>query len=344
MDAHAAQDDVQTLDVENPVDSAIAVFSSEELVHRSTDAVRPAFPSPSMDFDLITLKLFVAVVDEASITKAARKRHITGAAISKRISELESRLGVRLIERRNGAMYPTPAGKLLAQTARKLSGDLDALRVSISEHIDGARGEVRVFSGTSGIVGSLPDDLRDFSRRFPNITLQISERHSASVIEAVREGAADIGIHAPHVEANDLDTYPYHEVQLVLLVSLSHPLATRQAIWFEEAMAHEFIGMSVDSALGRLLERVMREQKLGMVTRFEVTGHEAVRRLVEANIGVGILPETSARPYAAALGIHCIRIQDPWARYRLTLCTRSHSGLSLPVRKLLSHLIHFGDR
>jgi DNA-binding transcriptional LysR family regulator len=292
-----------------------------------------------IDFDLITLRLFAAVVDEASIAKAANRNHITSAAISKRIAELEARLGLRLLERRAGGMRPTLAGSALAKAAHKLLGDLDALKATLSEYVDGQRGDVRICSGTSGIVGSLPDDLKSFAAKHPNITLQIKEQHSAEAIAAVRSGLADIAIYAPHVAATGLDNHDYQKVHLVLLVSREHPLATRKTISFAEATRHEFIGLSPDTALGQLLLRVSRETGLRISKRFEVTGHEPVRRLAQAGAGVGVLPSTCVLPYAEAMGLHCIRLSDRWARYQLKISTRPYRSLSLPARKVLSHLV-----
>jgi len=288
---------------------------------------------------LTTLKLFAAVVDEASIARAAQRNHITSAAVSKRIAELEDRLGVRLLERRAGGMRPTLPGAALANAAHKLLGDLDALKVTLSEFVDGQRGDVRICSGTSGIVGSLPDDLKSFSAKYPNITLQIKEQHSAEAIEAVRTGLADIAIYAPHIVASGLDTYAYQKVHLVLLVQRDHPLAQRRTISFAEATRYELIGLSSDTALGQLLLKVATETGVRISKRFEVTGHEPVRRLVQAGVGVGILPSICALPYANAMGLRCVRVGDRWAQYRLQLCTRSYRSLSLPARKVLSHLV-----
>jgi DNA-binding transcriptional LysR family regulator len=139
-----------------------------------------------------------------------------------------------------------------------------------------------------------------------------------------------------------LDTYGYQLVQLVLLVARGHPLANRKSISFAEAARHEFIGLSSDSALGQLLQRVMRETGVRIRTRFEVTGQEPVRRLVQAGVGVGILPITGVLPYAEAMGLHCIRLSDKWATYQLRICTQPYRVLSLPARKVLDHLVHDG--
>jgi DNA-binding transcriptional LysR family regulator len=84
----------------------------------------------------------------------------------------------------------------------------------------------------------------------------------------------------------------------------------------------------------------MRETGVRVRKRFEVTGQEPVRRLVQAGVGVGILPITGVLPYAEAMGLHCIRLSDKWATYQLRICTQPYRVLSLPARKVLDHLVH----
>lgn len=292
-----------------------------------------------MRIDLVTLKLFLAVVQERSIAKAARREHITGPAISKRISELEMELGVRLLERHSGGMRPTDAGQTLAAEARSVLGTLDRLQAKLSEYAAGSRGEVRLYSGASGLVGRLPEDLRSFTTRHPQVTIQIKEQHSPEVVRAVAAGEADIGIYAPHVAAAGLDVHPYHKVRLVLLVKHDHPLARKRSVRLAAAAGHEFVGLSDDSALGQLLLQITAEHDIDFKTRLQVTGHEPVRRLVQAGMGVGILPQFCALPYAKAMKLTCIPLSDRWASYQLNICTRPRETLSMSARLLLAHLL-----
>lgn len=293
-----------------------------------------------MRLDLITLRLFLAVVDEGGIAKAARREHITGPAISKRLAELEEWLGVQLIERHARGIKPTSAGLALAAEARAVLGNVSCIHAKLSEYATGARGEVRIYSGASGLVGQLPEDLKQFVTENPLVKLQVKERHSAEVVRAVSEGQADIGIYAPSVAApGELDIYPYQLIELVVITSPRHPLAQRRSVGLAEAAAHDFIGLSGDSALGVLLARVAAEQRIKLNPKLEVVGHEPMRRLVQAGIGIGILPDVCALPYVRAMQLRCIPLSDSWARYALNMCTRARNTLSLSAQRLLSHLI-----
>jgi DNA-binding transcriptional LysR family regulator len=291
-----------------------------------------------MRLDLTTLKLFLAVVEERGIARAAKREHITGPAISKRIAELEQALGVRLLERRSSGISPTVAGTALAAEARGVLGTLERLQATLSDYAGGSRGEVRLYSGASGLVGRLPEDLKRFARRYPLVRLRIKELHSQEVVRAVTEGEADIGIYAPHIAAAGLDVHPYHPVRLVLLAPRDHPLARRRRVWLAQAAGYEFVGLADDSALGVLLQRIALERGIALNARLQVTGHEPVRRLVQAGMGIGILPEFCALPYARAMRLACVPLADPWARYTLNICTRPREALPMSARLLLAHL------
>ncbi|HEY9445923.1 MAG TPA: LysR family transcriptional regulator [Burkholderiales bacterium] len=296
-----------------------------------------------MRLDLITLRLFLAVVDEGGIAKAARREHITGPAISKRIAELEEWLGVQLIERHTRGIKPTSAGLDLAAEARAVLGGIDRIHAKLSDYATGARGEVSIISGASGLVGQLPEDLKQFVRDNPLVKLLIKEQHSPEVVRGVSEGKADIGIYAPSVSAPNLDVYPYQVIRLVVVTSLNHPLAERRSVCLAEAAAYDFIGLSGESALGLLLARVANEHGIQLNPQLEVTGHEPMRRLVGAGLGIGILPHVCAIPYVKAMQLRCIPLGDAWARYTLNICTRPHETLSVSARRLLSHLILRAD-
>jgi DNA-binding transcriptional LysR family regulator len=293
-----------------------------------------------MRLDLVTLRLFLAVVDEGGIAKAARREHITGPAISKRIAELEQWLGVRLIERNVRGIKPTSAGLALAAEARNVMGGVNRIHAKLSEFATGARGEVSIISGASGLVGQLPEDLKNFILENPLVKLRIKEAHSPEVVRAVSDGDADIGIYAPSVAApSHLDVYPYQVIRLVLITANNHPLAQRRSVGLDEAVAYDFIGLSGDSALGMLLAHIAEELGIDVKPKIEVTGHEPMRRLVEAGMGIGILPNVCAVPYANAMQFRCVPLRDRWSRYTLNICTRPHETISLSARRLLSHLI-----
>jgi DNA-binding transcriptional LysR family regulator len=290
-------------------------------------------------FDLTTLKFFLAVYEERSMAKAAEREHITPPAISKRIGELESSLGVVLFERLSTGIRPTPAGDALAAEARAVFHSLDRMHGRLSEYASGRRGTVRLYSNPSGLVASLAEDLKSFIDAHSEVSVRLDEHHSDDVVRGVAEGDADIGIFAHHIGAEDLTIVPYRSVQLVLVVPREHPLAGVRRVAFAEAAEHEFVGLTEDSAIGALVSSIASAQGLKLRSRVSVTGFEALRRMVHAGLGIGVMPASRGPEAERAAELVCVPLTDTWAQYRLNLCTRSPDTLSMAARLMVDHLL-----
>jgi DNA-binding transcriptional LysR family regulator len=294
---------------------------------------------PTVRFDLTTLKLFLAVHEERSMAKAAEREHITAPAISKRIAELESALGVVLFERLSTGIRPTAAGDALALEAAGLFHNLDRMRGRLSEYASGQRGAVRIYSNPSGLVASLPDDLKTFMDAHRDVSVRVDEHHSDEVVRGVADGDADIGIFAHHIGAEDLTIVPYRSVQLVLVMRKDHPLAKRPSVGFAEAAAHEFVGLTRESAVGALLLSITSAQGIKVKSRIQVTGFEALRQMVHAGLGIGVIPESRALTAGGPAELVSVPLTDTWAQYRLNLCTRAPETLSMAARLMVEHLL-----
>lgn len=288
--------------------------------------------------DLTTLKLFLAVVEEHSIAKAAEREHITGPAISKRISELETALSVQLFDRHPKGIRPTAAGEALAADVRSIFATLDRAESRLSEYAAGSRGRIRIHANPSGLSGALPDALSSYLQAHPLVGIQLEEKHSVDVVRAVAEGEADIGICAPQVPTEGLTVHPYQPIRLMLITPPQHALAKRKTISLAEAAAYDFVSLSDASSIGNLVLRVAAEQGVALKHRLQVDGFDGLRRMVQAGLGLAVLPEHCALPYSKAMSFHCIQLTDSWARYRLNICTREPQTLGMAARLLLAHL------
>ena len=298
-----------------------------------------------MRLDLTTLRLFLAVVEERSMARAAEREHITPPAVSKRIGELESDLGVMLFERQRTGIRTTPAGDTLAAEVRQVFHALERMQGKLSEYANGRRGQVSILSSPSGLVGPLPEHLKAFMLAHPLVSLRLDERHSDEVVRGVAEGQADIGIFAHHIipqvhaVAEGLTVVPYQTLRLMLLTPKDHPLSGRREVAFVEAAEYPFVGLTEASAVGVLIHRITAEQGLMLKSRIQVTGFEPLRRMVQAGLGVGILPEYCAYPYSEAMGLSCVPLADNWAQYQDDICTRSPETLAFSARLTLEYLM-----
>lgn len=297
-----------------------------------------------MRTDFITLKLFLTVVEERSIGKAAEREHISAPAISKRIMELEHSLGVKLFNRQSTGVSLTEAGAALAVEVRQILSSLDRMKSKLSEYASGQLGRVKLLCSPSGHIGPLPDALRTFMGVHPLIEVHLDERRSVNVVHGIAQGEADIGVFARLPAAgelaalNGLNTSPYQTLRLVVVVYAGHPLAKREKVSFAEASEYDFVGFGDTSAVGALMRKVSVEAGLKFKSRLQVTNFDTARRMVQSGLGIAVLPELYASPYVRLTKLKCIGLVDTWAEYRLDICTRASDILSMPARLMLAHL------
>jgi DNA-binding transcriptional LysR family regulator len=291
-----------------------------------------------MRFDLADLGLFRDVVEAGSITHGAARAHLALAAASTRIRNMEQAIGAALLLRGRQGVTPTQAGRTLLQHARTMLQQAERLREDLGAYAGGLAGQIRVLSNTNALTEFLPEALSSFLTAHPHVSVDLEERLSDEIVGLIAEGVADLGIVAGTVDAGALETYPFRKDRFVLVVARDHPLAKRARIGFAQVLDRDFVGLDRASALQRFLAdkavRIGRPLRL----RVQLRSFDAVCRLVECNVGIGIVPETTARRAARAMGIVAVALTDPWAVRDLTICVRGMRELPPFARLLVEHL------
>jgi DNA-binding transcriptional LysR family regulator len=291
-----------------------------------------------MHFDLTDLHLFRQVVEAGSITHGAGRANLALAAASTRIRKMEEALGAPLLVRGRQGVTPTQAGRTLLQHARAILTQTERLREDLGPFARGLAGQVHVLSNTNALTEFLPEALSSFLTSHPDTSVDLEERLSDEIVGLIAEGVADIGIIAGTVDAGGLQTYPFRSDRFVLVVARHHPLASRKSIGFAEVLDYEIVGLDRASALQRFLESKASRAGRPLRLRVQLRSFDAVCRLVERNVGVGIVPETTARRIARNAEIVAIELSDPWALRELTICVRNIESLPPYSRQLVDHL------
>jgi DNA-binding transcriptional LysR family regulator len=291
-----------------------------------------------MRFDLTDLSLFRHVVEAGSITHGAARANLALAAASTRIRNMEETLGAPLLLRSRHGIALTQAGRTLLQHARTILAQSERLREDLGAYAAGLTGQVRVLSNTNALTEFLPETLSSFLNAHPHVSVDIEERLSDEIVGLIAEGVGDIGIVAGTVDVGRLTTYPFRSDRFVLVVARDHPLARRAKISFAEVLDHDFVGLDRASALQRFLadkaSRIGRPLKL----RVQLRSFDAVCRLVERNVGVGIVPASTVRWAAGSMAIKSVDLTDPWALRELTICIRDFNALPPFAQQLVQHM------
>jgi DNA-binding transcriptional LysR family regulator len=291
-----------------------------------------------MQFDLIDLNLFRHVVEAGSITHGAERAHLALAAASTRVRNMEQSLGAPLLVRGRQGVVPTPAGRTLLQHARAVLNEAERLREDLAAFAGGLAGQIRILSNTNALAEFLPEALGTFLAGHPQVSIDLEERLSDEIVGLIAEGVGDIGIVAGTVDTGRLHTYPFRSDRFVLVVPADHQLARAGSVAFAEVLGHDFVGLDRASALQRFLADKAARIGGPLKLRVQLRSFDAVCRMVECNVGLGVVPETTAQRAAKTMRIALVRLADPWALRDLTICTRGLSELPPFARQLVEHL------
>ena len=291
-----------------------------------------------MRFDLVDLNLFRHVVEAGSITAGAERANLALAAASTRIRHMEQALGAALLVRGRQGVAPTQAGRTLLQHARGILRQAERLQEDLGAYAGGSAGQIRVLSNTNALTEFLPEALSSFLAAHPHVGVDLEERLSDEIVGLIAEGVGDVGIVAGTVEAGTLQTFPFRRDRFVLVVARAHPLAKRRKIGFSQVLDYDFVGLERGSALQRFL--AAKAARIGRVLRLRVQlrSFDAVCRLVACDVGIGIVPQTTARRVGSMLPIVAVALTDPWALRDLTICVRNFAELPPFAQKFVEHL------
>jgi DNA-binding transcriptional LysR family regulator len=291
-----------------------------------------------MRFDLTDLRLFLNTAEAASITHGAARTNLALASASARIRGMEALLGTPLLERQRRGVRPTPAGRALVLHARIVLQQLDRMRGDLGAYGRGLKARLRLLANTAGLSEFLPEALAAYLAAHPNVDIDLEERPSAEIVPAVAEGLADLGIVADAVEMGELETFPFRSDQLVLIAPRGHRLAKHRTLAFREALDHDFVGLGAGSALQEYLGEHAARAGHPLKLRVRVGSFDAIARMVEQGVGLGVISETAARRCAKSMALAVVRLSDVWALRQLTICVRRFNTLSPQAQQLVVHL------
>ncbi|MCC7268365.1 MAG: LysR family transcriptional regulator [Caulobacteraceae bacterium] len=291
-----------------------------------------------MRFDLTDLRLFCEIADAGSITAGAERSSLALAAASTRVRAMEETLGAPLFLRSRRGVSLTPAGLVLLRHARALLERSARLREDLAAFSPGLAGEVRVLANTNAITEFLPEAMSRFLADHPGLSVNLEERLSDEVVGLIAEGVGDIGIAAATVDFGRLQTFPFRSDRFVVVAPAGHPLAARSHAAFAEVLAYDLVGLDRASSLQRFLAGKAAGLGLPLRLRVQLRSFDAVCRMVEGGVGVGVAPETTARRAAQTMNLAIIELDDPWALRDLTICVRDIAELRPSARALVESL------
>lgn len=307
---------------------------------RSVTMSLSSFPNRAdMHFDFVDLRLLVHLADTRNLARAAERSHMSAPAASNRIRNLERDLGFPLLYRSSQGMTPTPAGEAFVHHARLVLERVEHLAGDMQEYGEGIKGHVRIWANTTAISEFLPEALSTFLRDYPDVNIDLREVLSGDIVKGVADGATDIGIVAGNVHAGPLEMLPYLDDRLVLVTAVQHPLAQEASVDFARTLGDYYVSLPASSAIHMFIDNAAQALGSRIKLRIQVGNFEAACRMIEAGVGIGVVPRSVARRHARAMAIALIPLNDPWAERKLKICVRALADLPPFARTLVERLM-----
>ncbi len=280
--------------------------------------------------DPYSVRLFVSTAQAGSIVRAAEQEHIAPSALSRRLSDLEHAFGTPLLVRSPRGISLTDAGRLVLSRGRKFDDELQSLFNEVRGLGDELSGKVRLHANMSAVIGFLPERLQKFLAAHPGISVSL---------QACLDDRADVGIGVEASVAAGLDVRHFADDPLQVVMPVRHPLVEKPAVKFFEALQHPLIGVHE----GGSLDRTLRERAEALGTRFEPTvslsSFDAVSRMVEAGMGIAVVPQSAAMAYAGSAQFVRRPLDESWAARRLMLYTLRRNPQPRATQALMDSLL-----
>jgi len=296
--------------------------------------------NPHYRIDPFDLRLFAAVAEGGTITAGARAVHLSLAAASVRLQQLEQAVGATLMQRAKTGITLTDAGRTLLRHAGRLQREMEALHAGMAAHAHGVRSTVRLLCNTAAISEHLPPLLGPFLAAHPDIDVELRELGSQDALFAMRQERADLGIVADYVSTEGLSTHPFREDRLVAALPAAWARrikSGKHGLDFAELLTQPFVGLPAESGLSRLLQGRALQHGRGLHHRVQVPSFDALLRLVADGVGLAVVPELAARRLAGP-GVAVRPLADAWATRQLMVCFGSAEDLAPGAAALLQAL------
>lgn len=288
--------------------------------------------------DIPALEIFVAAVEEKSLSKAAERENLVTSAASKRVAELERHLDRTLLHRHGRGVEPTPAGALLYQRAKAILRSVHLTEKAINGYSADGQAKIRLASNPSTILQFLPGVMGRFLADRRDVSVDLLDAHSYDIPRMVAEASVDIGIyHADH-PVPGVASFPFRRDRVGLVVPVGHPLAGRAELYLEDALDYDLLGYFPRHSLDQFLAYAGQTLSRPPNVKLQVSNFETRCRMIREGLGIGIVPEGIARNYLAAMGLVLLRLRDEWAERQFYVCVRDAAQLARPMDELLRAL------
>jgi DNA-binding transcriptional LysR family regulator len=238
-------------------------------------------------------KTFCDLVETQSFSKAARLNEVTQSAVSQQLKAMETFYDMLIIDRNQKKFRLTQQGSTLYKTFKEILTLYERLSCEIQEMRSVVSGSIQISTVNSIGLHELPPYLKLFMQEFPSVNARVEYRRANLVYEDVLHGSADIGLVAFPVKHKELTIIPFATDELIVAMNPKHPLAGKENLAIEELKEVEFIAFEKDIPTRKATDEILRKAEVEVSIVMEFDNVETVKRALEINAGVAIIPKNT---------------------------------------------------
>jgi len=285
-----------------------------------------------------SLKVFCDLAETESFTKAAQINGVTQSAVSQQISSLERLFKSLLIERSKKKFRLTREGQVLYDYSKQVIGTYDALQSKLQEIKDIISGTIRVATIYSIGLHDLPPYLKRFLKTYPTVNVHVEYRRANQVYEDVLGNVVDLGLVAYPTRDSKLEICALRKEPLVLICHPQHPLAKHKGIRLKAISGQKFISFEPDIPTRKALDRILKEHSVQVQHVMEFDNIETVKRAVEIDAGIAIVPEGTVAQEVAKKTLAQVTLEDGEFYRPLAALYKRNKVLSPAMKQFLAVL------
>jgi len=285
-----------------------------------------------------SLKVFCDLAETESFTKAAQINNVTQSAVSQQISSLERIFKALLIERSKKKFRLTREGQVLYDHSKQVIQTYDALHHKLQEIKDIISGTIRLATIYSIGLHDLPPYLKKFLKGYPTVNVHVEYRRANQVYEDVIGNVVDLGLVAYPTRDSKLEICPLRKDPLVLITHPQHPLAKSKSVKLKNVSGQKFIGFEPDIPTRKALDRILKDHSVDVHHVMEFDNIETVKRAVEIDAGVAIVPQGTVIQEVAKQTLAQITLEDGEFFRPLAVIYKRNKVLSPAMKQFISIL------
>ncbi|WOX05230.1 LysR family transcriptional regulator [Microbulbifer pacificus] len=284
------------------------------------------------------LRAFVAVARTRSLAEASAQLHVSQPAISIAIRSLEESLGGALFSRDGRQLVLTPEGTTFVERAQQLLHNWDNTLDAVQQRFRLQQGQLSIAAIPAFALNQLPELLREFHRRHPDINIVLEDIVMERVVHAVQQGRAELGISFRPDDLGNLSFTPIGDDRFIAVLPTDHRLQRRKTLRWQDLAREPFIAMNRGSAVRRWTDEAFSQSKEeGAQPRLlcEANQLSTIGRLVQTGLGVSAVPSL-CEAQMQSYGLICKPLTEPALTHQVGVLVRESGALSAPAQAFLS--------